>query len=265
MLDQFEHAGIHHFPQDHARFLERVVGREDLTVHKRTALRFVCLDFRDGARFLAPSMVDKVFGVHAELPVEHFGVQGGYAGKVLRAMACQTPRDARSDAPDVRDRAVKPDLLLERAFVQETDVVGRVLGRDVQGYFGQEQVRSHAGGSTDAGLLENGGHERSRECARIHAVKGKIRRSVDEAFVNRVDVHVFRAYKSQVNGVNAGRDFHIASHARSGHGVVDAVGNFEHATTVLYAERFHGRRDGQADSGARTFGVGNDQVVHERV
>ena len=116
VLDQFEHAGIHHFPQDHARFLERVVGREDLTVHKRTAFRLVCLDFRDGARLLAPSVVDKVFGVHAELPAEHFGVQGGHAGKVLRAVACQTTRDARPDAPDVRDRAVKPDLL-ERAFV----------------------------------------------------------------------------------------------------------------------------------------------------
>lgn len=52
--------------------------------------------------------------------------------------------------PNVRDGAVPPDLRPESLLVEDADAIWVVLGGDVEGDLGEEEVGSDAGGGGDA-------------------------------------------------------------------------------------------------------------------
>ncbi len=60
-------------------------------------------------------------------------------------------------------------------------------------------------------------------------------------------MHVLRTHVFQIDTVDLRRHLHVVLHARYGLDVVDAVGNLEQATAVVYPEVFHGLGNGEAD------------------
>ena len=78
-------------------------------------------------------------------------------------------------------------------------------------------------------------------------------------------MNVLRTDVFQVDTVDLRRYLHVVLHARYGLNVVDAIGYFEQATTVMDAEVLHGLGDSEADGRASARFVGNDQVGGERI
>ena len=229
------------------------------------AARAVAARLLDGARFQAPRVVDKVFGVFAELAAQHLGVDGANPRKVVRAVLGQAAGDARPDAPDVGDRAVEPDLALERLVVKLADAVAGVLRANVERHLRLEHVRSDAGRGGDIRNLEGAPHQAFCERARVGAVEAQVGRGIDEALVDGIRLQVLWADKLKVAAHDFAADLHVSFHARDGGQVLDARWDVAHATAVAHAGGLHGRRDGKADGVCGTVGVGHHQVGGERV
>ena len=223
------------------------------------------MDLGDGARLDALRVVDQVLGRHAELAVQKRIVERGHPHQVGRAVFGEARRDARSDAPDVGDGPMPPDLLAKQLLVEVPDAVVDVLRRDIERHLGQEQIGADARGGADAAPREHGVHELARELAGGLVVQGQIGRRIDEAFVDGVHVDVVGADELEVDAVDLRGDLHVVAHARLGHDVVDALGDLEHAAAVAHAELLHGGRDRKADGRAPAVGVGHHEVAGERV
>ena len=265
LVHQVEHEHVHHLAHHRVGLVVGVGALEHLALLKRGALRHIGLDLRDGAGLHPMGVVDEVLGVHAELPVEQLGVEPAHAEEVVHAVLLQARRDARPHVPDVGDGAVRPDLLLEGGLVEDADAVGGVLGQDVEGHLCQEEVGAHAGRGADALLVVHGIHEHLGQARRVHAVEREVGRHVDEALVDGVDVDVLGGNVAQVDGVDVGRDLHVAAHARRRGDVLDALGYLEHPAAVADAQGLHGRGDGQADGLLGARGVGHHEVGGEGV
>ena len=210
----------------------------------------------DGARLKAPRVVDKIFGVFAELAAQHLGIDGANPRKVVRAVLGQAASDARPDAPDVGERAVEPDLALERFVVKLTDAVAGVLRANVERHLCLEHVRPDAGRGGDAGNLEGAPHQAFCERARVGAVEAQVGRSVDETLVDGVHLQVLWADKLKVAAHDFAADLHVSFHTGDGGQVLDARRDVAHAATVAHADGLHGGRDGKADGVRGTVGVG---------
>ena len=85
-----------------------------------------------------------------------------------------------------------PDEALEALLVELPYVVRSVLGRDVEGDLGEEEVGPDAGRGADARLAANELDELYGEFARSLAVECQVGPNVDEDLVDRVDVDVLR-------------------------------------------------------------------------
>ena len=83
-------------------------------------------------------MIDKIFGIDAELVVEQVFVKGGDAHQVVDAILFESGCHAGADAPDVGDGAMGPDLLAKGLVVEYADAAGYVLGGNVERYLGLE-------------------------------------------------------------------------------------------------------------------------------
>ena len=140
-----------------------------------------------------------------------------------------------------------------------------MLRRDVERHLGEEQVRPDARRGAHARLGQHRLHEHDGELLGAHPVQRKVRRRVDEAFVDRVGVDVLGRHVAQVDRVDVGRHLHVALHARARHDVAHALGDLEHAAAAGQAERLHRRRDGQADGLLRAVGIGHHEVRRQRV
>ena len=125
---------------------------------------------RHRACLQAPSVIDEIFGVFAEFAVQHLGIGSAYAGQVVCAVLRQTPRNARPNAPDIGDGAVKPHLALERFGVKLSDAVGRVLGTDIKRYLRLKHILADARRGRNTRDPEGGIHELARERARVGTV-----------------------------------------------------------------------------------------------
>ena len=80
-------------------------------------------------------MVDQILGIHAKLVVEQVFVERCDAHEIIGAVLFETRRHAGTDAPDVGDGAVRPDLLAKGLVVKYPDTAGHVFGGDVERHF----------------------------------------------------------------------------------------------------------------------------------
>ena len=96
-------------------------------------------------------MVDEVFGVHPEFPIEDLLVERGDSHQVVDAVRFEPVRYARPYAPDVGEGAMRPDVLAESFGIERADSVLLVFGADIEGHLRQKQVGADAHGCRDAG------------------------------------------------------------------------------------------------------------------
>ena len=79
LVDQIQHGGIDHFAQDGVGLLVGIALREHLPRGGRGRLWAISLDIGDGCRLTPEGVVDKIFGIDAELVVEQVLVECGDA------------------------------------------------------------------------------------------------------------------------------------------------------------------------------------------
>ena len=83
-------------------------------------------------------MVDEIFGIDAELVVEQVFVERRDAHQIVDAVFFESCCHAGSNAPDVGDGTVGPDLLAKGLVVEHANAAGYVLGGNVERYLGLE-------------------------------------------------------------------------------------------------------------------------------
>ena len=83
-------------------------------------------------------MVDEILGIDAELVVKQVFVERRDAHQIVGAVFFESCCHAGSDAPDVGDGTMGPDLLAKGLVVEYADAAGYVLGSDVERYLGLE-------------------------------------------------------------------------------------------------------------------------------
>ena len=195
----------------------------------------------------AVRMVNQVFRICAELTIQRVCWQLRHPIQVIHTIFFQSPCNARPDVPDVCYRPMMPQVFPERFRIQVSDMVGDFLGRDVQRNLGQEQVRTNTGGGAYSRLGPHRIHQHYRHFFGRPFIHFQIRRDIDKAFVNGIDMDVFGRNIAQVNPVNLGRYLHILFHAGHGGDVFDPTGDFKDPASVANPQSLHRRRYRQTD------------------
>ena len=83
-------------------------------------------------------------------------------------------------------------------------MVGHFLGRDIQRNLSQEQVRAYAGGGAYARLGPYRIHQHYRHFFGRPFIHFQVRRDINKAFVNGIDMDIFGRNIAQINPVNLG-------------------------------------------------------------
>ena len=138
LVDQIQHGGIDHLAQDGIGLFVGITLREHLSCGGRSCLRAIGLDVGDGCRLAPEGMVDEIFGIDAELVVKQVFVERRDAHQIVDAVFLEAGCHAGTDAPDIGDGTMGPDLLAKGLVVEYADAAGYVLGGNVERYLGLE-------------------------------------------------------------------------------------------------------------------------------
>ena len=204
--------------------------------------RLIIVNIGNRARLDAIGMVNQVFRICAELTIQGFGRQLRHPIQVINTIFFQSPCNARPNVPNVRYWPMMPQVFPERFRIQVSDMVGDFLGRDVQRNLGQEQVRTNAGGGAYARLGPHRIHQHYRHFFGRPFIHFQVRRDIDKAFVNGIDMDVFGRDIAQINPVNLDRYLHILFHAGRGGDVFDPTRDFKDPATIANPQGLHRRR-----------------------
>lgn len=112
---------------------------------------------------------------------------------------------------------------------------------------GQEQVCTNAGGGAYARLGPHRIHQHYGHFFGRPFIHFQVRRDIDKAFVNGIDMDVFGRNIAQINPINLGGYFHILFHAGHGGDVFDPTRDFKDPATIMNPQRPHRRRYRQTD------------------
>lgn len=126
-------------------------------------------------------------------------------------------------------------------------MVGDFLGRDIQRNLSQKQVRANAGGGAYARFIQHRIHQHYRHFFGRTFIHFQVRRDINKALVNGIDMDVFGRNIAQINPVNLGGYFHILFHAGHGGDVFNVFGDFKDPATIANPQGLHRRRYRQTD------------------
>ena len=190
-------------------------------------------------------MVDDQLGVDAEgfvEPVLAIGVERGTrnVAQSEKLQRLELLKDAFTDAPEIRQRAVCPELFPEGHLVERRDanavLIGLgFLGFDVHGDLGEEEIGADARRRRDAGIVQHVAHHRHGQLVRRHAIGAQIIRHIDKNLVDGIDDNVLRRDVFQIGGVDPAAVFLVQAHPRRR----DDVGNLQRRV-LFYGFRVEG-------------------------
>ena len=106
---EIEHQLVGHLAGDQFSFDKFIRLLQNLTGTDAVALRFVCLDLRDGDRLPAPSVIDEQFSVDAEHPVKQIFIFDRHPGDIAHSVhpcGFQFAGISFADSPKVCKRSV---------------------------------------------------------------------------------------------------------------------------------------------------------------
>ena len=130
----------------------------------------------------------------------------------------ESPRDSRSDAPEIRERSVTPEELPICIFIQLRDThavfVSRdVLRHDIHRDLCEIKVRSDACRGCDSCFRQDFPDHGDRQLMGSHVIRVQIGSYVQKAFVDTVYDDVVGADVFHVNGNDPGADLLIKLHS----------------------------------------------------
>ena len=255
----------------------------------------------------APGVVDEQLGVDAEQAVERGLVRHRAPRHVAHRphpVFLQLVGVAVADAPEVRERAVRPETAAVGRLVQLRDadsvpVGGDVLRHDVHRHLGEIEVRADVRRGRNARLLEDALDEPHRELVGRQAVHPQVLRGAYEHLVDGIGVDVVGRDVPHVDGEDVLADLHVPRHSRRRNDVAKfqrgvrsqfrGIARLAHEAAVRRVPQPHGvrlthllhdleeprpsgdaaglqrRRDRQADGLLRSGLVRNNKVGRQRV
>ena len=235
---QIEHQQLGHLLDDQPPLVKIVGTVQHLPGGQAGRGGPVLLDDLHRHRLPAPGVIDDQLRVDTEGLVELRFLQRieGGAGDVAhreQLHVLQLRGDAPPDAPEIRQRTVRPQQLPILHLVQLRDahaVLVRLgfLRDDVHGDLGQVQIRADASRRRDARVVQHVADHGHGELVCGHAVGAQIVGHVDEDLVDGVDEDVFRRDVFEVGRVDAAAVFLVQPHLRRR----DDVGDFQRGVAL---------------------------------
>ena len=123
---------------------------------------------------------------------------------------------------------MRPELFPEGHLIECCDAnavfVGPgLLGFDIHGDLGEEEIGADARRRRDAGIVQHVAHHRHGQLVRRHAIGAQIIRHIDKNLVDGIDDNVLRRDVFQIGGVDPAAVFLVQAHPRRR----DDVGNLQ--------------------------------------
>src|SRR5574344_772516 len=217
-----------HFHGHHPCFVKIIAALQHLSAAERVGFRTVCLYHIHCARLPSPRMVNQQFCIHAKHFVDQFIVlfrESCQFAHGINAINSQFLCDTTSDAPEIGQRAVVPELFSVIHFVQFGNahpvlVCRCFLCHYIHGHLAKIEVRPDTRRSRDACLLQHVAYHRHSHFVGCQFHHIQIIRDVHQHFVNGVDVYVLRRHILQIDAIDLGAHLNVTCHARHGHDVV---------------------------------------------
>ena len=221
-IHQIQHHEIDHFARNQFGILPAVGAGKHLTGTEGIGLRLVSFDILHRAGFLSPCMINQQFGIDAEFFVKRFHIVEGKPRQISHgenAFLVQSPFRPASDAPEIRQRTVLPQLFPIFPLIQFGNphaVLIRLdaLRHDVHCDFGEIQIGPDAGCRCDSGCFQHIADHRHDQLVRTHAVQRQIIGQIKKAFVNRIHMNVLRTDVLQIDFIDIGGILDIFCHTR---------------------------------------------------
>ena len=209
-----------HFFQNELCFVCLIRTMQNLPGADAVGFRFVGFDFRDGAGFKAPGVVDQKLCIFSEKPIEQVFI--------FDRAACDIPHReqsifgklsgiAVSDAPEVSERLMCPELLSECHFIEKSDahavfICREVLCYDIHCNLAEKKIRPDAGSSGDSCRIHDIENNFTGKFAGSHSAGGQIIRNVHKNLVDGINDDILRRDIFHIDGINSGAAFHIMCH-----------------------------------------------------
>ena len=231
---QLQTERVRHFLHHQKTLFVAVVPRQYLPAGNGAAFRAVCLDVRHGHALPPPGVIDQKLRVHAEHLIKHVLVRLRHILHGQKPKASQAVHRAASDPPEIRQRPMLPQGLPVQLFRQETDMILRVLGRNVKRHLRQIQVRSDPRRSRYPRLPPHILHDRYGKLPGGHSIQAQIFRHIQKGFVDGIDMDILLRHISQINGVDIGGIFNIQLHPRRRHDIGDLLRDLKDPAAVLH-------------------------------
>ena len=177
---------------------------------------------RHRTRLISPCMINQQLGVDTEQMIQQLFVfqrRPRHIAHGTDAAALQLSCDTGADAPEVRQRAVIPEQPPVAHLVTGGDphtgaVRRNMLGHDVHRHLREIHIRADPGRGRDAGCFQDLTDHSLRQRPRIRSERAKIRRQLDENFIDRIGKNILRCHEFQIGAVNIRAVFHIQLHSR---------------------------------------------------
>ena len=187
---------VRHLLHHQTAFLVGIVPRQYLSAGNGAVFRTVCLDIRHGHAFPSPGMIDQKLRVHAEHPVKRVLVRLRHVLHGQKPQASQAVHRSPSDPPEIRQRPVLPQGLPIQLLCQKTDMILRMLCRNVQRHLCQIQVRPDSRRRRYSGLSLHILHDRYGKLPGGHSIHVQVIGHIQKGFINGIDMDVLLRHVS---------------------------------------------------------------------
>ena len=220
--NQIQHQQLRHFADNQPPFLKIIRALQYLPGGNTAGGRTILLDIRYRHRLPAPCVVNDQLRVDPKGFIKFIfadWIERGtrYVAQGIKAHRFELFGDASADAPEICQRAMRPELfpkgrLIKRRNAHAVPVGLGLLGLDIHGDLGQKKIGADARCRRNAGIVQNVAHHRHGQLMRRHAVGTQVIRHIDKNLVDGIDDDVLRRNIFQIGSIDSAAVFFIQAH-----------------------------------------------------
>ena len=192
-------------------------------------------------------MVDQQLGVDAKQFIQTVRVtfrntlHGGDAA-IAQPIGC-----AGADPPEVGKGLMLPQLFLIASLRQFRNTIRGVFCLNIKGHFRKIQIGPDAAGGQCSNCVPDVRNDLRRQLPGCEVVHPKIRRDIDEGFINGVHINVFGSKVFEKHPVNLRRAVDIELHLRRRNNHTHVWGYIPQTAAVFYPLLFAAYADRKTD------------------
>ena len=180
-------------------------------------------------------MIYQEFRIYAEFFIQKLFRGMGDLTHCKYTESCKSSFGSISYSPEITKGTMVPKLLYIAFFVQYSDIIRRVLGSNIEGYFTEIKIRAYPCSGSYPNFFCNLVHKKYGHLFWCHFISRQVPGDINESFVYRVDVDVVRRKISKVYPVNSSCIIYILLHSGSSSYILDIWRYFKDSASVFYA------------------------------